>query len=172
MKNLFLLFSAFFILTGTAIAQDSIMLSGYAYGDMKDVARGKKLAKGMVKLFDAEGKVLIEESNFTDTEGFHLSVKPEQGYLLKVYDGEGKLLKEGPFGSSVDYYSKNEKMEKGRWVPFEKGRTEYGLAIFTSVSKLPPSKYEPSSSSKSTSVGSMQLPDLMGSLAELRAFSW
>lgn len=172
MKNLLFLCSALFFFTTTAIAQEQVSFKGFAYNEMRDVAKGKKIASGTVKLFDAAGKEMVAESAFTETASFSISIKPETTYMLKVYDAAGKLLKEGPFGISKDYYAKNEALDKGRWVPFEEGRSEYGLAIFTATSKLPPTKYEGSSSTNSRSVGNMQLPDLMSSLTELRAFSW
>ncbi len=180
MKKLFVLFAALFVFSATSHvhAQDNteednrVSFKGYAYAQMRDVAKGKKITAGTVKLLDEKGETVIEEKSFTDVEPFIILVKPETIYTLQVFDGSGKMLKSGPFGISADYYSKNEALKEGRWVPHVEGRKEYGLALFTATAKLPPTKYSQSSSSGSQSVGNMKLPDLMGSLTELRAFSW
>jgi hypothetical protein len=181
MKKLFVLFSALFVFAATSpvMAQDankeednSVSFKGYAYNEMRDVAKGKKIEKGTVKLLDEKGEEVIEEKAFTDVEPFILQIEPEVQYTLEIFDADGKLLKSGPFGISAGYYEKNEELEKGRWVPFVEGRREYGLAVFTSTPKLPPTKYTESSTSGRQTVGNMKLPDLMSSLTELRAFSW
>jgi hypothetical protein len=181
MKKLFVLFSALFVFAATSpvMAQDankeednSVSFKGYAYNEMRDVAKGKKIEKGTVKLLDEKGEEVIEEKAFTDVEPFILQIEPEVQYTLEIFDADGKLLKSGPFGISTGYYEKNEELEKGRWVPFVEGRREYGLAVFTSTPKLPPTKYTESSTSGRQTVGNMKLPDLMSSLTELRAFSW
>lgn len=172
MRILLFLFASLFFVSTQTIAQETVSFKGYAYGEMRDVAKGLKLDKGSLKLYDEKGETLVAESTFSASKAYSFSVESEKTYLMKIYDADGKVLKEGPFGISKDYYSKNETLEKGRWVPFEEGRKEYGLAIFTATAKLPVTKYEASSSESSRSVGSMPLPDLMSSLTELRAFSW
>ncbi len=182
MKKLFVLFAALFVFAAAAPlhAQDKegkaddnkVSFKGYAYSEMRDVAKGKKITAGMVKLLDDKGKEVIAEEKFTDVEPFIIQIEPEVQYTLQVFDDKGKLLKSGPFGISNGYYEKNEKLKEGRWVPFVEGRKDYGLAVFTATSKLPPTKYEESGSSSGRTVGNMKLPDLMSSLTELRAFSW
>jgi hypothetical protein len=180
MKKLFVLFSALFMFAATShlTAQDnkeednSVSFKGYAYNEMRDVAKGKKIEKGTVKLLNAAGDSLLVEKTFTDVEPFIMQVDPDVQYTLQVFDASGKMLKSGPFGISAGYYEKNEKLSEGRWVPLVEGRKEYGLALFAATAKLPPTKYTESTTSGSQSVGSMKLPDLMSSLTELRAFSW
>jgi hypothetical protein len=136
MKKLFVLFSALFVFAATSpvMAQDankeednSVSFKGYAYNEMRDVAKGKKIEKGTVKLLDEKGEEVIEEKAFTDVEPFILQIEPEVQYTLEIFDADGKLLKSGPFGISTGYYEKNEELEKGRWVPLVEGRKEYGL---------------------------------------------
>ncbi len=179
MKNLFVLFAALFIMAGTSpiLAQDKeknednkVSFKGYAYTEMRDVAKGKKISEGKVKIL--KGEEVVAEEKFTDVEPFIVQVEPEVEYTLQVYDSNGKLLKSGPFGISTGYYEKNEELKEGRWVPYVKGRKEYGLAVFTATAKLPPTKYTETTSSEGKTVGNMKLPDLMSSLTELRAFSW
>ena len=179
MKKLFtfLLLAVLTFSANSIFAQDqkednTISFKGYAYNEMRDVARGKKITAGKVQIFDEKGEKMLIEQPFTDVEPFIVKIEPEKTYMLKVFDKGGKLLKEGPFGASTDFYAKNEKLETGRWVPLVEGKKEYGLALFTATPKLPPTKYSPDDSSSSRSVGNMQLPDLMSSLSELRAFSW
>ncbi len=180
MKKLFVLFFALFVFAGTSHLQaqdtkdemeNAVSFKGYTYNEMRDVAKGKKIEKGTVKLLDAEGTVVAEET-FTDVEPFILRIEPEVQYTLQVFDASGKMLKSGPFGISSGYYEKNEELKEGRWVPLVEGRKEYGLALFTATAKLPPTKYAEASSSSGQTVGNMKLPDLMSSLTELRAFSW
>lgn len=181
MKKLFVLFSALFVFTATSHLQaqetkdekeNTVSFKGYAYNEMRDVAKGKKIEKGSVKLLDAAAKEVIAEETFTDVEPFILQIEPEMQYTLQVFDESGKMLKSGPFGISGEYYEKNEELKEGRWVPLVEGRKEYGLALFTATAKLPPTKYAETSTSGRQTVGSMKLPDLMSSLTELRAFSW
>lgn len=179
MKNLIMLIAALFVISSTTplLAQkekedNSVSFKGYAYSEMRDVAKGKKIDNGTIKLLNSSGKSVLQEEKFTDVEPFVLKVEPETEYTLQVFDASGKLLKSGPFGISAKYYEKNEELKEGRWVPLVEGRKEYGLALFTATAKLPPTKYEETTEKSGQTVGAMKLPDLMSSLTELRAFSW